>query len=261
VSSDLENRIVYRSTPGAVKFAWRIVVLSVLMSAFIFILIPLTSKLGKIPEDLIIVRKVPAIVKVEDPDEIFEEEQPPPEKKLELEKVQPIVVPPMPPPPALSVNLEISQQVSAVKLHMDNNFKQDLNFDVEKIVAIAAKSPIKSTVITKTAPVKVQRLHLDYNSIFDENQVDKKAKRVRYVRPVYPMRARRRNLSGKVTLEYEVTKEGVVLNPRIIKAYPKGYFEKTSLEALSKHSFKPAMKDGRAVIQRGTITFDFGLKK
>ncbi|MCH2205046.1 MAG: energy transducer TonB [Lentisphaerales bacterium] len=257
--SDLQNRIIYRSSPEAVKFAWRVVLLSCGMAGLIFVLIPLTSKMDAVPEDPIMVRKIPKLIEIpKEEEEIFQEK--PPEVKQETEEVVEVVTPPTPPPPAISVNIDMAIQPTAVSLHVDNNFKRDFDFDVEKIVAVAAKAP-PSTTIIKSAPVKIVKSLTNYNTIFAEGQVDEKARRTKYVPPSYPMRARRRNLSGKVTIDCVIDKQGKVTQARVMSATPKGYFENSCLSILDRLKYEPAKKDGRAVKQRTILTFQFGLQK
>ena len=116
--------------------------------------------------------------------------------------------------------------------------------------------------MTKAPPAKVIKTpSLNYNSIFSESQVDEKAVRIKYRQPKYPTRARRRNISGKVVIDCVITKDGKVANARVTKAYPKGYFESACMSVLDRLEYKPAMKNGRKVMQRTILTFDFGLQK
>lgn len=261
MNTDLEDRVIYRSTPGTVRFAWKIVLLSMALSGLIFVLIPLTSKLSEMPQDAVMVREIPKLIEIPKQEEkIFQEKPKEVQKKQEIKELVEVVQPPTPPPPALSVNIEMPVQMTAVKLHVDNNFKPDLDFEVEKIVAVAAKAPPTKKII-KTAPVKVIHRRVNYNSIFAEGQVDDKAVRIKYVPPSYPMRARRRNLSGKVTIECVIDLQGRVTQARILTTEPKGYFEKSCLAVLDRLKYKPAVKDGRPVKQRTILTFQFGLQK
>ena len=261
MSSDLQNRVIYRSTPEAVRFAWRIVFMSFGMAGLIFVLIPLTSKMDAKPDDPILVRKVPKLIEMpKEEEEIFQEKPPEVKQETEVKEIVEVVTPPTPPPPALSVNIDIASQPTAIQLHVDNNFKQDLDFEVEKIVAIAAKAPPSEKII-KTAPVKIVKPSINYNSIFAEGQVDEKARRTKYVPPSYPMRARRRNISGKVTIDCVIDTQGRVTQSRVMNATPKGYFESSCLAILDRLKYAPAQKDGRAVKQRTILTFQFGLQK
>lgn len=68
---------------------------------------------------------------------------------------------------------------------------------------------------------------------------------VRYVEPEYPARARRRGISGQVTVTFFVTPQGQVRDPRIVIAHPEGYFEQSVLDAVPRWRFDPAMDHGR----------------
>ncbi|MCM8532111.1 MAG: TonB family protein [Lentisphaeraceae bacterium] len=259
MSTELQDRLIYRSTPGAVRFAWRVVLLSIGLVAFIFVIIPFMSRLDDAELADVEVRKVPELVEVEDPEEVFEEKKPEVKQKTNDPEVQEISTPPTPPPPALPVNIEVSTAPTSVSLFVDSDFKADLDFEVETIVAVAAKSPVKT--VSKTPPVKIVRPSTNYESVFSENQVDEKAQRVRYIPPIYPTRARRRNITGKVVIDCVIDTQGKVTNAKITKSFPNGYFEKSCLNVLPKLTYKPAKKNGRAVKQRTILTFEFGLQK
>ena len=56
--------------------------------------------------------------------------------------------------------------------------------------------------------------------------------------PPYPLKAMVDNVSGIVVLEFTLTAEGLVKDPNIINATPKGYFEKNALDAVQRLRYR-----------------------
>jgi len=80
--------------------------------------------------------------------------------------------------------------------------------------------------------------------------------------PTYPRRAITRNIEGYVDLMFDIAASGKTENIRILRAEPKGYFEKAAQKALAKWKYKPAMEDGVATAQKNQTTrITFELEK
>ncbi len=79
-------------------------------------------------------------------------------------------------------------------------------------------------------------------------------------RPAYPVRAQRMGLSGRVVVEFTVTEEGRVRDPRIVSAEPPGVFDRAVLRGVHRWRFKPRIEQGRpvAVRIRQTVVFTPG---
>ena len=76
--------------------------------------------------------------------------------------------------------------------------------------------------------------------------------------PVYPESARVQRIEGYVTLAYDLTVTGEVVNVRIVEAEPVGVFEAAALQAVQSWRFLPMRRNGEAVevmAQRSTLTF------
>ncbi len=69
-------------------------------------------------------------------------------------------------------------------------------------------------------------------------------------RPAYPLRAQRLGLSGRVVVEFTVTEEGRVRDPRIVSAEPPGVFDRAVLRGVRRWRFKPRVEQGRPVAVR-----------
>lgn len=68
--------------------------------------------------------------------------------------------------------------------------------------------------------------------------------------PSYPEACRSRGASGVVIVEFDVTAEGNVVNPRIISSAD-GCFDRSVLQTIQKYKYPPPQEDGRAVARRG----------
>ncbi|MDQ7836276.1 MAG: energy transducer TonB [Humidesulfovibrio sp.] len=82
---------------------------------------------------------------------------------------------------------------------------------------------------------------------------------VKRVKPFYPMDARRRGISGQVTLRLFVDAEGGVREVQVQAAEPAGVFEEKAVEAARKWRFEPAVFKGAPVGIWMTLPVRFAL--
>jgi protein TonB len=66
------------------------------------------------------------------------------------------------------------------------------------------------------------------------------------VSPAYPRNAITRGVEGYTVVEFDITAEGTVKNPRILVAYPTSIFNASSLKAIQKFKYKPHVENGVA---------------
>ncbi|MCF8030912.1 MAG: energy transducer TonB [Desulfohalobiaceae bacterium] len=78
-------------------------------------------------------------------------------------------------------------------------------------------------------------------------QVDRKPRVLSRVEPVYPRRARQRDITGKVVLKFLVGKDGTVKRISVVSADPGGVFEDSAISAVKKWRFEPGRVDGEPV--------------
>jgi len=71
------------------------------------------------------------------------------------------------------------------------------------------------------------------------------------VAPIYPRRAQSRGIGGYVIVEFTVSKNGSVVNPKVIEAKPEGVFEQSAMNAVLKFKYKPRVVDGVAMSVTG----------
>ncbi len=90
--------------------------------------------------------------------------------------------------------------------------------------------------------------------------VDRMPVAVKRVKPVYPMDARRRGISGQVTLRLYVDAEGGVREVQVQAAEPAGVFEEKAVEAARKWRFEPAVFKGAPVGVWMTLPVRFALE-
>lgn len=258
----LENsieRLTYRTSKETTRFAWRTVILSIVFGSAVFIIVPLTtSKPVKELKTLSII-EAPETTKIKLPEKekIYEQKQAV-KTEVEPEKIRP-AAPSIPTPKVAQIPIKLSQVETEFKLDLKVKMNTDINFNVEKISVIDV-APKKPVVVKETPPVKALPAR-DYNAVFSDREVDSDATLLKRIDPVYPRTALRRNITGSVIISCVISKEGIITNPRIVRATPKGYFEDNCMEILDRMKYKPAMVDGRPVAQRMELTFDFGIQE
>lgn len=79
------------------------------------------------------------------------------------------------------------------------------------------------------------------------------------ITPQYPREAARDGVQGSVLFELVVNPDGTVKQARIIKAEPRGYFERAATGVIYKWKFKPKMEDGKPVESKATYLMEFKL--
>lgn len=95
---------------------------------------------------------------------------------------------------------------------------------------------------------------------YTADQVDAVPSVVGQPRPVYPYRARRRNIEGWVKIRFLVDHVGRVHDLTILAASPKGVFDDAVKDAIPRWRFRPGKKAGRAVDVWVETTIQFELE-
>ncbi len=78
--------------------------------------------------------------------------------------------------------------------------------------------------------------------------------------PVYPFIARRMNKEGKVLLRLTIDEKGKLMNVEVIEAAGFGFTE-AALEAVRKSTYRPAIKNGSAVLSLALLPVRFQLTR
>jgi TonB family protein len=71
------------------------------------------------------------------------------------------------------------------------------------------------------------------------------------VPPKYPRSANKAGLEGFVTVEFDVDKSGLVINPTVIDSNGHASLERASLKAAEGFRYAPSFKDGKPVVTEG----------
>ena len=79
------------------------------------------------------------------------------------------------------------------------------------------------------------------------------------VPPIYPIRARRREIQGSVTVEFTVTRQGLVEGISILEARPEAVFDTAVISCISRWKFRPPTVEGIPVATRARTTIKFTL--
>jgi protein TonB len=90
-----------------------------------------------------------------------------------------------------------------------------------------------------------------FMSAFNLNEVDQKPQVLRAFPPQYPYLAKRDNIEGRIVLKFVVDTDGTAKEPEVVKAEPEevlDIFSEAALKAVERYKFKPAMKNGKAVL-------------
>jgi len=79
------------------------------------------------------------------------------------------------------------------------------------------------------------------------------------IRPMYPRDAAMQGIEGWVKVEFIITENGTVKDPRVIDAEPARIFNREALRAILKWKFKPRVVEGVAVERPATQIIEFNL--
>ncbi len=81
------------------------------------------------------------------------------------------------------------------------------------------------------------------------------------VLPIYPKRALQRGREGHVTVEFDITARGTVVNEKVVEAAPPGVFDDAALDALRQYRYSPSYADAPGtIVQRRREIFRFSFK-
>jgi protein TonB len=84
---------------------------------------------------------------------------------------------------------------------------------------------------------------------------------VKSVQPEYPLKARQGSIEGWVELEFTVAESGLVKDPAVHAANPRGVFDQAAINALLQWRYKPVLVDAKPVAQRARIRIRFALAR
>ncbi len=96
--------------------------------------------------------------------------------------------------------------------------------------------------------------------IFNSGDLDQPPRAMVRTQPIYPYRARQRNISGEVRVKLLVLADGSVGSVEILESRPKGLFDDAVKKAVPQWRFNPGTIEGRQVPAWvvTTVRFDLG---
>ena len=94
---------------------------------------------------------------------------------------------------------------------------------------------------------------------FELGELDTPPIPVHRARPVYPFKARRKGITGKVTVRFLVTSTGMVDKISIVQGEPKKIFDQSVLDCIAKWRFKPGIFEGNPVATWVVLPISFKL--
>ena len=109
-------------------------------------------------------------------------------------------------------------------------------------------------------PVAQPPAPFKFKDFYDQGEVEQMPLAIAKIKPLYPYRAKRLNISGKVDVKFLVDEEGYVSNIKIIKSIPAGIFDESVLRALPSWRFSPGKVRGHAVSTWVVTTIEFKLE-
>ena len=99
------------------------------------------------------------------------------------------------------------------------------------------------------------------NVVMTAESVDEPPLPVHRVAPKYPEKARKKGITGNVTISLLVSNTGAVKDTRIVNSQPVGVFEESAINAVRQWRFQPAIYKGAPVAIRVTLPMSFGFEQ
>ncbi|MCG3200862.1 MAG: hypothetical protein NFCOHLIN_00724 [Gammaproteobacteria bacterium] len=239
------------------------IVVNVLLMMFVIRLVTgEREKLGAPPEDVTVIdfvrllrdsapvqsnrrQELPELIETirpPTPEQPPEEVEPPPEPEVRM--ITPELAPPL--------NLTNAPQLPAVTPPREAPKAVDAPVAVQQAPALPVKPAPAPSGGGKPGPEAAGS---------DEPVFDRALVAISKPDPKYPPRALRAGIEGVVTIEFIVTPDGKVRDPRIIRANPPDIFDDAAKEGVLRWKFKPKVVDGKAITRRARLDINFKLRK
>ncbi|OEU48734.1 MAG: hypothetical protein BA861_11765 [Desulfobacterales bacterium S3730MH5] len=207
--------------------------LALVVNIFLFALLPnfVQSDLRKSDLETIIPVH---LAQIRPPKPPMEKEEKPPQKKPP-EKVIPTV--------RLQHKVPRKQEIKMEMPHM--------SFEINPKLALGM--PV--------APPTAEPTIFPSKNFYDQGEVDQMPMAIFKMKPVYPYRARRLNITGKLHVKFLVDENGCVSNIKVLKSAPPGIFDESVLKALPSWRFSPGELCGEAVSTWVVTTIEFDMEE
>jgi protein TonB len=95
--------------------------------------------------------------------------------------------------------------------------------------------------------------------LFELDQLDRAPRPLVRLQPLYPLRAKKRKITGFVEVEFVITPSGKVTDVTVVRSEPGDLFVRTSVSTVSRWRFTPPRKGGKPVSARARQVLRFQL--
>ncbi|MEA1899729.1 MAG: energy transducer TonB [Thermodesulfobacteriota bacterium] len=133
-----------------------------------------------------------------------------------------------------------------------------LQHKVPRKQEIKMEMPRLSFEIKGGMPVALPTTFRDF---YNQGEVDRMPMAFFKMKPIYPYRARRLNITGTVEVKFLVDESGYVSNITILKSTPPGIFDDSVFNALPSWKFSPGEVRGHAVSTWVVTTIQFDMEE
>jgi protein TonB len=224
---------------------WLAVVTAAAGTAMLFLLLPFTE-LMTVHEPATLraheVELVAAPVKPPEPPQLK-----PPEPR-ERPEVSPAPRPRPSPAPA---------PAEAPRPSLDLTIPLDLGVTVQSDFSLnLAMSPVRVPPLGSAPPAPPPPAP----DVFTVDDLDHPPRPILRIPPVYPYRARSRNLEGHVTLQFMVRTDGGVEQVEVVESEPAAVFSSAAVKAVERWRFEPGTRQGQVVPVRVQVTLRFDIE-
>ena len=166
--------------------------------------------------------------------------EPPPRKKE----------PPKPPEPEKLQVQTRQTQIRSPKTDLKPRLPFELNVNLPAAPMDLAMPPLEHFSLDRPG----------LKSLYDISELDTGLMPLVKIPPLYPIRARRNGIEGSVTVEFTVTRDGLVSDISILAAKPETLFDNAVITCVSQWKFTPPKKEGVPVATRARTTVEFRLE-
>lgn len=101
----------------------------------------------------------------------------------------------------------------------------------------------------------------DLSGVYQTDDLDRAPVLNFHVKPLYPYRAKRMNISGHIKVQFDVGSDGTVAAIKILESVPSGIFDQAVLQVVQRWQFQPGEVMGDQVVTRMVKTIIFNLEE
>lgn len=162
----------------------------------------------------------------------------------------PVLVSSHKPPPPPSEDRDHPRKQEPVQKEIQKKVKHSRQakpkFDIPKVPLSMGNSAIGAIEIAMVSDFEISESL--FMSAFRMTEVDQKPRTIRTFPPQYPYLAKRDGIEGRVVLKFVVDTDGLPRETEVEESVPEGIFDEAAVKALNRYRFRPAIKNGNAVL-------------